>query len=143
MKISIYYISIGITILANVLYHIFQKSISTNAHPIISLIVTYVTSLGICLTLLPFFPVKGGIIQAFQEINWASYGLAVALIGLEVGFLLVYRTGWNISIASIYSNVLLALVLIPIGHIFYQETLSMAKLIGIILCTIGIILIGK
>lgn len=143
MKISLYYLSIGITIFANVLYHIFQKNVSSNAHPIVSLIVTYVVSLCLCFALLPFFPVKGGLVKGFQEINWASYALAIALIGLEIGFLLVYRAGWNISIASIYSNVLLALILVPIGYMFYQEGLSSTKLVGIIICIIGIFLISK
>jgi len=36
-----------------------------------------------------------------RQLNWASYLLAFSIVGLEVGFLLVYRSGWNLGIAAV------------------------------------------
>jgi len=38
-------------------------------------------------------------------LNWTSFALAFAIAGVEIGFLLAYRAGWNISLGAIASNV--------------------------------------
>lgn len=137
-----FYFSIGLTVLANLLYHIFQKSISTTVNPIISLIVTYTTALVISFLILPFFPTKMSFLEAFREVNWASYALALGIIGLEIGFLFVYRSGWNISLAAIISNVAVTILLVPVGLLFFKETVTIPNIIGVVLCISGIILVN-
>ena len=53
----------------------------------------------------------------------------------------MYRTGWKISVASLLANVLLAVLLLFIGLVFYREHLSMRQLAGICLCLFGSFLI--
>ncbi len=137
----LYYLSIGLTIISNVLYHIFQKAIPSAVNPVAALLVTYLTASAACLIALPFYHGETGILESFRQINWASIALGIAIIGLEAGFLLAYRSGWDISLAAGLSNVAVAVLLLPIGLLFYREQLSMSNITGIILCLGGLFLI--
>ena len=137
-----FYFALGLTVFANLLYHVFQKLISSTVNPIISLIITYTTALIICFLVLPFFPSKTPLLAAFKEANWASYALALGIIGLEIGFLLAYRSGWNISLAAVASNVAVTILLVPVGLLFFNETITTANIVGVVLCIAGIILVN-
>ncbi|MEN8904688.1 MAG: hypothetical protein ABF289_01880 [Clostridiales bacterium] len=136
-----YYISILLIILANIFYHFFQKSTPNNINPIASLIVTYITALIGCIIILIFYPKDTNFIGSFKGLNWVSYALGFTIIFLELGFLLAYRAGWNISYGAVFCNVILTLLLIPIGILFFKEDISTINLIGIPLCIIGLIFI--
>ncbi|HWP97350.1 MAG TPA: hypothetical protein VN426_10935 [Syntrophomonadaceae bacterium] len=136
-----YYLGIGLTIVSNILYHVFQKSIPGNINPLVSLIVTYLTATCACFLLLAVFPNPGGVMAAVKQINWASIALGLAIIGLEAGFLFAYRAGWQISLAAGISNVIVAALLVFIGLIFYREHLSLQNIIGVALCLAGLLMI--
>lgn len=138
----VYWISMALTIVSNVLYHVFQKSISSNVNPFISLIVTYFTAIIVSLIALPFYPSNTGVLASFKQVNWASIALGVGIIGLELGFLLAYRAGWNINLAGILSNVTVALILLPIGALVFGEKLTLINGLGIGLCLIGLVLVN-
>lgn len=136
------YLSLGITVVFNLLYHIFQKSISPSVHPLVSVIITYVVALGISVLLLMFFPIKTSFIQEVRNANWATYALAIGLVGIEVGFLLMYRYGWNLGIGSISSNALVTLMLIPIGILLFKESFTLIRLLGVVLAVTGLVLMN-
>ncbi|HOV14689.1 MAG TPA: EamA family transporter [Spirochaetota bacterium] len=138
-----FYFSMVLTIISNVFYHICQKSISSKVNPLFSLLITYLIAVIGCLILLPFYPEKTKIIDNLKEINWASIILGFAIVGLEMGFLLVYRSGWNINIAVIVCNTIVTMILIPIGILIFKEKISLINILGIFLCIIGLILINK
>jgi len=138
-----YYFGIGLTILSNILYHVFQKSIPGNVNPVGSLIVTYLTATVACIIIFPFIPGQNAVLGAFKEINWASIALGFAIIGLEAGFLLAYRAGWQISLAAGISNVIVSALLVLIGLFFYREHLSPQNITGVVLCLVGLILIQQ
>jgi drug/metabolite transporter (DMT)-like permease len=64
-------------------------------------------------------------------------------VGLEFGYLMAYRAGWNISIGSLVANIFLALALIPVGIFLYKENFEITKVFGAIFCIAGLILINK
>ncbi len=136
----LFYFSIGLTIVANLFYHFSQKYTPENANPLISLIITYLVAIIICLIILPFFSGGESLIASVRKINWASFTLAIAVVGLEVGYLLAYRAGWNISLCALVSNVAFTLLVLPISVIWLKETLSIANMIGIFLCIGGLVL---
>ena len=51
-----------------------------------------------------------------SKINWTSVILAIAIVGLEVGYVFVYRAGWAVSTATVVANIGLACVLIFVGY---------------------------
>ena len=69
--------------------------------------------------------------------------LGVAILVIEVGYLLVYRTGWNVGIAGAMSNTAAVLVLLPLGIIVFGEKLTMIQLLGLVLCSGGLFLTAK
>ena len=134
----IFYFSIVLAIAASVMYHVVLKVTPAGVNPAISLVVTYGLAMLLSLCLLPFFPLKTGIVEAFGQLNWASYVLAIALVGLEAGYLLAYRSGWRISNAAIFVNATMTLLLIPIGLSLFKEKLSPLNVAGILVCVAGL-----
>lgn len=139
----IYVFSIVLIVASNVVYNIAQKSTPQNANPFAALLVTYFTAIAITLIAFFFNRSDKGLLQSFADLNWTSLVLGVAIVGLELGFLLAYRAGWNISVGSLVANILLALMLIPVGIIFYHEGFSVSKIIGAVFCIAGLLLINK
>ncbi|WP_432406766.1 hypothetical protein [Wukongibacter sp. M2B1] len=137
-----YYFSMLLVIISSLFYHIAQKSISHRINPAFSMIVTYGVALGLSVIMYFVFPKNDGE-SLIKELNWASYVLGIVIVVLEIGFLLVYRSGWNISFAGVFANVFIGVILIPIGMLVYKESISIVNGLGIIMCLIGIILIKK
>ncbi len=135
--------SIAIIVFSNILYNIAQKSMPEKLNPFSALLVAYSFAMIITLVMLFFFRPEEGIIQSFKNINWASLGVGTAIVGLEFGFLMAYRAGWNISQGALVANIILAIALIVIGVIFYKEAFTTSKAFGFILCLIGLVFISK
>lgn len=138
----LFYFSITLAIASSALYHFTQKQIPSGANPAVSIIVTYVVSLALCFILLFFLPPENGFVAAIKGLNWASYILALSLVGLEVGFLLVYRAGWNIGIAAVLVNVVASLILVPVAIFLFKEKLSLVNIIGILVCLAGLVMLN-
>ncbi len=139
---SLFYSSILIAVFSTMLYHITIKFTPVDANPALSLIVTYLTAIVLCVVLLFFIPLKTGVIEGLKQLNWASVGLAFALVGLEVGFILVYRAGWNISIAAIVVNAAVTVLLVPVGIMLFSEKLSAMNYAGIVVCIAGLVMVN-
>jgi drug/metabolite transporter (DMT)-like permease len=138
----LFYLSIILAVLSSLMYHVILKFTPANVNPALSFAVTYAAAAVLCLLLLPLFPLKDGVTSALRRLNWASYALAFALVGLEVGFLLAYRAGWEISIAAIFVNAVVTILLVPVGVSLFTERLSTANVVGILVCVIGLILVN-
>ena len=138
----LFYVSISIAVLSSMLYHVILKLTPSDVNPAISLAVTYAVAVLVSLALLPVFPLSGSVVGALKDLNWASYALALALVGLEVGFLLAYRAGWNISTAAVFVNVAVTLLLLPIGVVVLKERLSIVNVMGVLVCVVGLVMIN-
>ena len=139
---TLFYFSMALTICSSALYHFSQKQIPAGANPIVSVIVSYIVALLICFGILYFFWPREGVWQAVKQLNWASYVLPLSLIGLEVGFLLVYRAGWNIGLAAVLVNVVASLILIPIALFVFRDKLSWVNIAGILVCLVGLVMLN-
>ncbi|MDR7865762.1 MAG: hypothetical protein RIN56_03035 [Sporomusaceae bacterium] len=138
----LYYMAIGLTVVSNVLYHVFLKVTPTTVNPLLSLIVTYLTAAAATTVIYFVYPDKASLTAGLKELNWASYALGVAIVGLEVGFMLAYRAGWNITLAGLVSSTTVSLLLIPVGLLLFRESLSAVNALGIALCLAGLILVN-
>ena len=136
----LFYFSFALAVLSSAMYHVFIKLVPPDANPAISLFVSYATAALLCLVLLFFFPLKTSVTDAFRQLNWTSAALALALVGLEAGFLLAYRAGWDISLAAILVNVAVTVLLVPIGLLLFRERLTPLNMVGILLCIAGLVL---
>lgn len=138
-----YVFSIIIIVASNILYNICSKSIPEKANPFSSLFITYLTAAIITIIAFKFYKADKGLFQSFKDLNWTSIVLGFCIVGLEFGYIMAYRAGWNISIGSLVANILLALMLIPVGILFFKEGFGLNKTIGIVFCIIGLIFINK
>jgi len=105
-------------------------------------VITYLTAAATSFAFL-LFQKRADTLSTFAPINWIPFAFGVALVGLEFGYLKAYSMGWNISIASLTSNIFLAITLSIIGILFYKEQLSISQVFGIFLCLIGIFFVNK
>lgn len=138
------YLPLVFSVLSFVFYNVFQKSIAHNADPYLTLIVNYIVAL-IAATI-AYFVTKGDairIVEDFRQLNWAAYALGLSVFAIELGVLFLYRSGWNLGTASLLTNVSVALLLIPVGLIFFKEQIALVNYIGIFLCIAGLILVAK
>jgi drug/metabolite transporter (DMT)-like permease len=137
-----YFFSIILIVGSNIFYNISQKSTPEKANPFTALLITYLTAALITVFVLIFSRPSEGLIQSLKHLNWTSLLLGISIVGLELGYLMAYRAGWNISVGTLVANIILALALIPIGINFYQEEFSWNKLLGAILCVSGLALLN-
>lgn len=138
-----YVFSIVLVVASNVLYNLMQKFTPPKANPFSALLVTYLTAALITAAALWASKPERGFFHSFKDLNWTSIALGVAIIGLEFGYLMVYRSGWKISVGSLVANIALAVILIPVGVFFFKEGFGTNKIIGAILCILGLIMINK
>jgi drug/metabolite transporter (DMT)-like permease len=139
----VYYLSLVIVIISNVLYHIAQKSIPQTAHPLVSTILSYCVALALCVVAYFFFPAQQPFMRSVGELNWSSYLLGLSIVGVEIAYLFVYKTGWTISTASLVANMFIAVALIPIGLWMFRDTLTLKNMLGIVLCLLGLWLVSS
>lgn len=138
-----YVFPIVLIVVSNIVYNVCQKSTPQNVNPFSALLITYLTAAILTLIASLFYKTDKGFIHSFTQLNWTSVALGVAIIGLELGYLLAYRVGWNISVGSLVANIFLALMLIPIGIFFYKEGFSINQIFGMVFCLVGLVLINK
>jgi len=137
-----FYFSITLAICSSALYHFVAKSTPANVNFTVSLLVTYAVAFVITLLTFYFFPVQNGIMAELKQLNWASIGLAVAIVGIEFGFLLVYRSGWHLGIAAVLTNVAASLILLPVAIFFFKDKISWVNIVGIFVCLIGLVMLN-
>lgn len=132
-----------VVVLSNTIYNICAKSLPGDVNPFASLSVTYIV--GIFCAVIMFFATSGqkNIFVEYSKMNWTSYVLGMAIVGLEAGFFWLYRAGWKISIGNLVTSITLACVLLIVGIFLYKESISPRQIIGMIVCAFGLVLIAK
>ena len=133
---------IGLVVLSNIVYQICTKSVPDEANPFASLTVTYLV--GALCSLILFFltKAKSSLGMELGRMNWASIVLGVVIVGLEAGFIYAYQAGWQVSTASIVQSSFLAIGLLVVGALAYHEALTWNKLVGVLICMVGLIFIN-
>ena len=131
-----------VVIASNTFYNICMKSTPSDVNPFAALMVTYIISVIITAIIFVFMAKPEHIGSELSKVNWVSVILAFALVGLEVGYVFVYRAGWQVSNATVVANIGLACVLIIVGYLLYKENVSIRQIFGIIVSMIGLILIN-
>lgn len=138
----LFYFSITLTICSSALYHFVAKSTPSNVNFTVSLLVTYAVAFVVTLFGFFFFPATDGVAVELRKLNWASIGLAIAVVGIEFGFLLVYRSGWNLGIAAVVTNVIASLILVPVAILLFKDKISWVNIMGILVCLAGLVMLN-
>lgn len=131
-----------IIVLSNTVYNICAKSTPSGINSFASLTITYLVAAVISFTLFLISAKGKGIAAELSKANWSTFILGVVIIGLELGYILAYRNGWKMNTVSVTANIALAVILIVIAFLFYKETMTIKQVLGIILCSGGLVLIN-
>ena len=132
-----------IIVFSNTLYQICAKGIPVQMNTYASMTVTY--AVATVFSAVAFFVTKndGNILKEFSHINWATVVLGIVITGLEIGFIFAYKAGWKVSTLATLSNALLAVILVFVGRIGYQEAISWSKILGVAICLVGLYFINR
>ena len=141
-----YYLSIAIVVFSNVFYHLASKKVPSELNPFFFVMASYVV--GFILALVAFVltikndSVAAAFVEQSRMLNWAPFVLGIAVIGLEVGNVMMYRAGWDISKGALVSNMLLAFALVAVGVLVFKDEFSVKHVLGLLSCLLGLYLLG-
>ena len=128
---------------ANTIYNISTKSTPSDVNAFASLATSYfIAMLG---SVVMFFLTSDSknLLMEISKTNWSALALGIAIVGLEFGYICIYRAGWKIGVASLVANISLACVLLLVGLFVYKEVITLKQLLGMGICAIGLMLIVK
>lgn len=134
---------IMVVVAANTFYHICAKQTPEGLNAFASLGITYFVAMIASFVLFFVTATDKNIGHELAKMNWTSLVFGISIVGLEFGYLNIYRVGWKVSAASLVANIALAVVLLVIGLLVYKEAISLRQIIGMVVCVGGLILIGK
>ncbi|MCR5347397.1 MAG: EamA family transporter [Fretibacterium sp.] len=132
-----------IIVASNCFYNICTKSTPEGINAFCALVVTYLTAAVITAALFAFEVKPANVWIELSKVNWTSFVLGIAIVGLETGYILLYRAGWKISSGALIANICLAFALIVIGALFYREQITLRHILGIGFCVAGLVLVSR
>jgi uncharacterized membrane protein len=138
-----FYLPLALAVGGNLLYHLAQKSMPKAANPVFIITIAYIVGIIACVLYSFVYPNERSFMDTLRESNWAVYAMGLGAAVIEVGFLLAYRAGWNISTAAVVCSTAVTLMLIPIGVLAFREHLSVRNVVGLVLCMVGLVLVAK
>ena len=112
-----------LVVASSVGYQVGLKEVSGIGDPMASLTVTYLAA------------------SVVSFVNASAIGLGLAIVGIEVGTLFMYRAGWAVNVAFVVANSLIVAALMLTGFLLYQEKLTLRQLIGVGISLAGILCI--
>ncbi len=132
---------LALIVLSNCVYNITAKSTPAQANAFASLTATYLTAAALSFAAL-LAGRGGGVPAAFGQLNWTAPVLGLAAVGLEAGYLFLYRAGWQVNTGPLVANLCLAVALIFLGRLLFGEALTLRQLAGIAVCLAGLVLVS-
>ena len=137
------YWPIALIVLSNVFYHISAKSMPNTINPMAALTITYLVG-AVFSGILYFVLNRGGnLLQQYTHLNWTPFVLGIAIVGLELGNIYMYKAGWNVNTGYIVNSAIFAVVLLLVGFLLYKEMITWSKLVGVAICMVGLYFINK
>lgn len=133
---------LALAIVSTVAYHLVLKVTPATANPFLSLAVTYAIATVVFAAVYAATPNSAPLRASLQLLNWTALGLAAAIVLLDLGFLMLYRSGFEVSLGQLVTQSAAALLLLLLGVAFFRERLSLVNVGGILLCVVGLWLIN-
>jgi len=124
-----------------VIYNIAQKNQPTTVHPFQILSIAYLVAAIVSTTIYRASPNMGT--ASLKDSFIPAVCLSFAVICVELGFIMVYRSGWSMGIASTFSNVAASAVLLPVGVLLLQDKVEPVNIFGVVLCLFGLFFVSR
>lgn len=131
-----------LVVLSSVGYQVGLKEVSGIGDPMISLMVTYLAASAVSFVIYFFQSLgKESFLRGVLSVNLSAIGLGLAIVGIEVGTLFMYRAGWAVNVAFVVANSLIVAALMLTGFLLYKEKLTLRQVIGVGISLAGILCI--
>ena len=129
--------SIVLVITSQVAYHLAVKAMPAQTHPLALLVVVYGLAIITCLVLAPFTGAAIAASDLRRLASWQAGLLALSVVGIEVGYLLAYRSGWTLGVTFAVAGSATVATLALIGFGWFGEHLTAQRLVGLALALAG------
>ena len=129
---------IALVVVSSVAYQLAQRSVPATANAYVVFSLVYLLGMVACLsiTFLAARPICFADIQLLR--TWPAWTLGASVVGIEVGYLWVYRTGWPLGAAVGVTYTLTVVLLALIGAAFFSEELSLRRIAGVLFALTGL-----
>ena len=77
------------------------------------------------------------LVDVRRLLTWPTGLLALAVVGIEIGYLLAYRSGWKIGVTFAVTSVATVTVLALVGVALFAEHLDGRRVLGLVLALAG------
>jgi drug/metabolite transporter (DMT)-like permease len=134
---------LSLAIAATVAYHLVLKLTPAGANPFLSLLVTYGLVALLFAAGLALGPGPFEWRHELRALNWTALALAASIVALDLGFLFLYRSGYDISLGALVTQSAAAMILLTVGVLVFREKLSLANGFGVALCLAGLWLVNR
>ena len=133
----------ALVVVTNTLYQICAKSMPKEINPFALLTITYFVSTVAAGVLYFIFALEASLWKEYGKLNWAPAVLGLVIVFLEAGWICAYKAGWPISTGFLVQSAFLAITLLLVGYFLYHETISWSKIVGAIICLIGLVFLNR
>lgn len=131
-----------LVVASSVGYQVGLKEVSDIEDPMASLTVTYLAASVVSFVIYFFQSLgKESFLRGVLSVSLSAIGLGLAIVGIEVGTLFMYRAGWAVNVAFVVANSLIVAALILTGFLLYKEKLTLRQVIGVGISLAGILCI--
>jgi multidrug transporter EmrE-like cation transporter len=134
---------LSLALITTVGYHLVMKVTPAAVNPFLSLAASYSLGAAVFLACYALAPDGPTLRESLKLLNWTALALTLMVVGLDVGFLMLYRSGFDVSLGQIVTQSGAALILVVAGIVLFREKITAANLVGIALCVIGLWLINR
>ena len=131
-------LTLGLAIVGQVLYQIGQRAVPAEASPFAILAIAYFAAGMLCAGLAwPFGAFAPGA-SLRSVLGWPTWLIAGAIVAIEVGYLLAYRSGWTLGTAFATASAITVATLALIGCAANGQVMSGKQLAGLGLSCLGV-----
>jgi drug/metabolite transporter (DMT)-like permease len=141
-NVNLFYLSAVVAIIGTVAYHNLVKKIPASTDPMVSIIGIYFGVLVLGLLLMPLLSPMGKIMDSVHQLGWVQFGIAGCILLMELGFILMYRSGWELSAGNVVTGVFINIALMVIGISLFHEKLSFVNVVGVGVSIAGVAMVG-
>lgn len=138
-----YFWPILLMVVGSVGYQTSAKSVPEAMDPYAAIFFNYVFAAIIAFALWMILGDDRSLSGEIGKMNLSPLTMAMSITAVEVASVFMYKVGWNISVGSTVGNILVAIVLVFVGMLFYKEVITAQKVIGIGLCIVGLVVMNK
>ncbi len=128
---------------ATLIYHLSSKTTPESANLFVVLIASYIGAIVLSIAALFLTRATGEVTPSIAKLNWTTVGLAIGIFGIELGYLLLYRSQMNVSLGMITVEAIVAMLLVPLGLFIFRERLTTGNLLGVVCTCVGLLLLTQ